>query len=101
MRTNEYYILREIAGDNLLVPVGEATQRLNGMVQLTETAAFIWNHVNEAKDLEELVKMITDEYEVDEETARNDVFGFTKELYMREMILDVPEFKDVEIIPVK
>lgn len=101
MRTNEYYILREIAGDNLLVPVGEATQRLNGMVQLTETAAFIWNHVNEAKDLEELVKMITDEYEVDEETARNDVFGFTKELYMREMILDVPEFKDVKIIPVK
>ena len=101
MRTNEYYILREIAGDNLLVPVGEATQRLNGMVQLTETAAFIWNHINEAKDLEELVKMITDEYEVDEETARNDVFGFTKELYMREMILDVPEFKDVEIIPIK
>lgn len=101
MKTNEFYILREIAGDNLLVPVGEATQRLNGMVQLTETAAFIWNHINEAKDLEELVKMITDEYEVDEETARNDVFGFTKELYMREMILDVPEFKDVEIIPVK
>lgn len=103
MKTNELYILRDIAGDNLLVPVGEATQRLNGMIHLTETAAFIWNHINdnEAKDLEELVKMLTDEYEVDEETARNDVFGFTKELYMREMILEVPEFKDVEIIPVK
>lgn len=101
MKTNEFYILREIAGDNLLVPVGEATQRLNGMIQLTETAAFIWNHLNDANNLEEIVKMMTEEYEVDEETARADVFSFSKELYMREMILDVPEFKDVEIIPVK
>ena len=31
MKTNELYILRDIAGDSLLVPVGEATQRLNGM----------------------------------------------------------------------
>lgn len=100
MKTNELYILRDIAGDSLLVPVGEATQRLNGMIHMTETAAFIWNHIDEAKDLEEIVSMLTAEYEVDEETARADVFGFTRELYMREMILDVPEFKDVPIIPV-
>lgn len=99
MKTNELYILREIAGDSLLVPVGEAAQRLNGMIHLTETAAFIWNHIDTAQNLDEIITLMTQEYEVDEETARTDVYGFARELYMREMILEVPEFKDVEILP--
>ncbi len=79
MKTNELYILRDIAGDSLLVPVGEATQRLNGMIHMTETAAFIWNHINEAKDLEEVVSMLTAEYEVSEEQARTDCENLIQE----------------------
>ncbi len=100
MKTSELYIFRDIAGDNLLIPVGEATQRLNGMIHLDNTAAFIWQHINTAKNLDEIVEKIQEEYEVDAETAHQDVYGFALELYKLEMILDVPEFKDVEIIPV-
>ena len=91
MKTNELYILRDIAGDTLLVPVGEATQRLNGMIHLTETAAFIWNHVNTCASLDEIVQQLMEEYDVDAQTAHDDVYGFCNELYKREMILDVPE----------
>ena len=97
MKTSELYIYRDIAGDCLLVPVGEATQRLNGMIHLDGTAAFIWNQIDQARNLDEIVEKILQEYEVDPETARQDVYGFCLELYKREMILDVPEFKDVEI----
>ena len=99
MKTSELYIFRDIAGDSLLVPVGEATQHLNGMIHLDDTAAFIWNHINTAKNLDEIVEKIQEEYEVDAETAHQDVYGFCQELYKREMILDVPEFKDVELYP--
>lgn len=81
-----------------MVPVGEATQKLNGMIHLDDTAAFIWNQIDKAKNLDEIVEKIQEEYEVDPETARQDVYGFCLELYRREMILDVPEFKDVEIL---
>ncbi len=100
MKTNELYILRSIAGDNVLVPVGEATQRLNGMIHLGDTAAFIWNQINTAKNLDDIVEKIQEEYEVDAETAHKDVYEFAETLYKREMILDVPELKNVEIIPV-
>jgi hypothetical protein len=98
MKTSELYIFRDIAGDSLLVPVGEATQKLNGMIHLDDTAAFIWNQIDKAKNLDEIVEKIQEEYEVDPETARQDVYGFCLELYRREMILDVPEFKNVEIL---
>lgn len=98
MKTSELYIFRDIAGDSLLVPVGEATQRLNGMIHLDETAAFIWNQIDTAKNLDEIVENILQNYDVNPETARQDVYGFCLELYKREMILDVQEFKDIKII---
>ena len=75
MKTNKEYMLREIAGETVLVPTGSASQRLNGMIRLTESAAFIWKQVDTAADLEEIVARVQDEYEVDEDTARRDIYG--------------------------
>ena len=83
MKTNKEYVLREIAGEPLLIPTGMASQKLNGMIRLTETAAFIWKQVDAASDLEEIVEKIHSEIARDEETARRDVYGFLRELYIR------------------
>lgn len=93
MRTNKEYILREIAGESVLVPTGSASQKLNGMIRLTESAAFIWKQVDTAADLEEIIAKVQDEYEVDEETARRDTYGFLCELYIRDIVQDIPEME--------
>ena len=92
MKTNEEYMLREIAGEAVLIPTGSASQKLNGMIELTDSAAFIWKQVDTASDLEEIVQKILREFEVDEETARRDVYGFLRELYVRGIVEDIPEF---------
>ena len=61
MKTNKEYVLREIAGEPLLIPTGMASQKLNGMIRLTETAAFIWKQVDIASDLEEIVERMARE----------------------------------------
>lgn len=94
MKTNSEYILREIAGETVLIPTGSASQKLNGMIRLTETAAFIWKQVETARDLSEIIQRIQEEFEVDEETARRDVRGFLYELYIRDMVRDIPEFAE-------
>lgn len=91
MRTNKEYMLREIAGELVLIPTGAASQKLNGMIRLTETAAFIWKQVETAADLEEIAARLREEFDIDEETARRDVHGFLYELYIRDMVLDIPE----------
>lgn len=93
MKTNKEYMLREIAGETVLVPTGSASQRLNGMIRLTESAAFIWKQVDTAADLEEIVARVQDEYEVDEDTARRDIYGFLRELYVRGIVQDIPELE--------
>ena len=91
MKTSREYILREIAGESVLIPTGAATQKLNGMIQLTDSAAFIWKQVDTAADLEEIVARVRDEFDVDEEIARRDIYGFLHELYIRDIVQDIPE----------
>lgn len=93
MKTNSLYVHREIAGESLLVPVGEATKDLNGMISLNEVATFIWKNIDSASSLDEIVKRVCEEYEVDEQTARTDVIELCKKLHDRGMITDVPEFE--------
>lgn len=93
MKTNSEYMLREIAGESVLIPTGSASQRLNGMIRLTDTAAFIWKQVDTAADLDEITNRVREEFDVDEERAYRDVRGFLYELYIRDMVLDIPELE--------
>lgn len=93
MKTNSEYMLREIAGESVLIPTGSASQKLNGMIRLTDTAAFIWKQVDTAADLREITERVREEFDVDNETARRDVRGFLYELYIRRMVLDIPELE--------
>ena len=93
MKTNKEYMLREIAGETVLIPTGSASQKLNGMIQLTESAAYIWKQVDTAVDLDEIVARVQDEDEVDEDTARRDIYGFLRELYVRGVVQDIPELE--------
>ena len=86
MKRNTDFMLRDIAGEVILVPTGAATQQFNGMITLNEVAAFIWKNLDESKSKEALVDKIMDE--VDEETARTDVEGFVGALYEHGLVLD-------------
>lgn len=97
MKTNKDYFLREIAGEHVLIPTGEASQRLNGMIHLTDTAAFIWEQVDISQNLQEIIQHVTDEFEVNMEEAERDVYGFLYELYVREMVMDIPELKESDL----
>ena len=87
MKTHPDFILRQIAGENILVPCGEAAKRLSGLINLNSTAAFIWQNLNDAKDLDELTARVMENFEVDEETTRRDVNGLTAELILAGMVL--------------
>ena len=86
MKKNNEFILRNIAGEVVLVPTGTITQNFNGLITLNSVGAFIWEHLEVAKDKEELVKLILDEYDIDEETAKRDTEAFLEMLLKFNMI---------------
>lgn len=60
------YKYREIAGEYYLIPVGTAAEKSRDPIQLSETAAWIWRHIDNDTQIsaEALAKDMTDEYEV-------------------------------------
>lgn len=73
-------IHRQLAGDNILVPGGNAVLDLNGLFVMTETGAFIWSVLPEAATEEDIVNKMLEEYDVDRETAQQDVKEFLDRL---------------------
>ena len=68
MKRTKEFIKRNIAGEIVLVPSGQTAREFNGMVTLTETGEFIWEHIEEAESFNHLVLLILEEYEVDKDS---------------------------------
>ena len=80
MKINKEFILREIAGDYILVPVGKTALEFNGLITVNEIGVLIWEQLQKGCELQEIVQVILNEYEIDEETATKDVHEFIKYL---------------------
>ena len=78
MKLKDGFVLREIAGSFMVVPVGKRTQEVPGVIVLTESGALLWKKLEEGADEKDLVAALLDEYEVSEEQAAADVAAFVK-----------------------
>ena len=74
------FVLREIAGETLLVPAGKTALDLNGMLTLNETGAALWRMLP-AADAEALTQGLLQEFEgAPAEQVRADVEEFLARL---------------------
>ena len=86
MKIKEGFLLKEIAGSYVVVPVGEKLVDFQMMVTLNETGAFLWEKLANDTTEEELVAALLGEYDVDEQTAKADVSEFIKTLNEKEIL---------------
>ena len=73
MQVSKDLILREVAGEYILIPVGKAVLKIHGMINLSESAVFLWKKLQEDCTEEDLVQALLKEYDIDRETAAADV----------------------------
>ena len=76
MKIKNEYIMRNIAGDDVLVHIGKTVNDFNGLIILNEMAKFIWEKMIEVDNEEELLNCILDEYEVEKDVAKADLDEF-------------------------
>ena len=80
MQVNGQMIQREIAGEHILIPVGEMALKVHGMITLTESGLLLWNKLQQDTDEDTLIDAILAEYDIDRETAAADVAEFLDKL---------------------
>ena len=89
MRISENYILREIAGDYIIVPSGREVLHFQGLITVNETGVFLWKLLQEKEcNLDELVKAVCNEFEVSEEMAREDIREFLGYIKQQGIIIE-------------
>lgn len=79
MQLKEGFIIRTVAGKTVVVPSGEDLN-LNMMITLNETGKLLWEHLEKGAEQEELVAALLQEYDVDEQTAKDHVELFVGKL---------------------
>ena len=76
MKIKDGFILRKIAGEDIVVPIGNNIADFNGVIRLNESAAFLWKVLQEEISKVDLVNSLIEEYGIDKSLATNDVEGF-------------------------
>lgn len=80
LRAIQELILREIAGEHILIPVGQTALKVHGMITLSESGLLLWNRLQEECTEEDLVEALLAEYQVDRATAEADVGEFLNQM---------------------
>ena len=73
MKIKKGFLMREVAGENVVIAVGEAAKSFKGMIRLNPTGAFLWKLLEKDTDEAAMVSAMLDAYETDKETAENDI----------------------------
>lgn len=80
MKLNENFVLRQVADNWVVLPVGQASVDFNGTLTLNDSGALLWRALEQGGDRETLADALCAEYEVERVTALADVDEFLEKL---------------------
>lgn len=86
MKIKDGFVVRDLAGQSIVVALGEASKTFNGMIKLNDTGRLIWDMLSVGKTKEEIVDRFTAEYDVAREIADGDVTAFIETLQGADII---------------
>jgi len=80
LKIKDGFMLREVAGQCVVIPLGERVVEFNGIMTLSESGALLWKSLEKDVTDDELLSILLKEYSVDEEIAKADVREFVTAL---------------------
>lgn len=80
MKIKKGFILKEIAGNFVVVAVGPAVRDFNGAISLNGVGATLWKALEKENTVDSLIWALLNEYQVEYEKAKTDVENFVNKL---------------------
>lgn len=73
-------VLREVAGQYVIVPIGKRVQEVTSIVYISSSAAYLWDYMTHNEfEVNDLVKRVLNHYDgVTEDIVRRDVEAYIK-----------------------
>ncbi len=87
MKIKGEFVLSEIGGEVIAVSIANEKGDFDGMINLTETGAFLWRLLEKDVTEDYLVEELLTNYNVDEQTAKLDVKEFINKLKEKDLLI--------------
>lgn len=78
-KANPNFLLREIAGEAVLIPVGDAGVFENSVISLNESCSFLWQLFQTPRTVEEAIAEAKKEYSAPDGVMEQQILLFIKE----------------------
>ncbi len=69
-------VTRKTGNEYVLVPVTDNIADMDSVYTLNETGAWIWEQIDGKRTVSEIITLLTDEFEIGNDTATADVLDF-------------------------
>ena len=76
IKQKEGILARKFGDKFILVAVGDTADEFHSLITVNETGYFIWNELKDGISYDDLLKHITNTYEIDTQTAEKDLTEF-------------------------
>lgn len=80
MKIKDGFVMREVAGQAIVVATGKASRDFSGMIKLNGTAKDIWQWLSEGKSEDETALLLCQKYEVTNEKAKSDTMAIVEKM---------------------
>lgn len=90
MRVAAGFVIREIAGETIAIPAGDAARALSGLLALNGSGKLLFELLQSEQTEQDLVQALLDHYEIDAATAQADVTEFLEILRSHGVLLEQP-----------
>ena len=80
MKIKDDFYMKEVAGLSIVVSTGDTAEDMNSMIKLNETATVLWRQLENETTKAELIKKLTQEYDVDYKRASQSIDNFISKL---------------------
>ena len=87
MKIKKGYLLRRLADDWVVVPIGDTSLDFSRMMRVNETGVFIWEMLEVEREREDLVSAILEQYNMDRDTVEKNLNEFLQALYDRDILM--------------
>ena len=80
MKLKEDLVLRQVADTWIILSMAQDVLNFDGVLKLNESGAMLWNLLKETENPQDLIEVLTKQYDVDKQVAQDDVNAFLDNL---------------------
>lgn len=86
MKLQGEFVLRDIAGEIVVVPVGKTALDFKGMIILNSVSKVIWECLEKGSSQEKILKTVLEQFDVSEEEASADILEFFEQMRSAQLL---------------